>query len=263
MEVRPVGGVARGICGFCGKNALLRVCLLESRFLEARPASGAPAVTPGPPAPAPQILRHFGEPPADIQQKQKYAAWRAAEISKAVKEGRRPDPPPAAGQAALDDEAALLEELAKLEAAGPGAAPGASSAALSSAPSGAAPSSLPPGGSAAPGSAPSSSLSHEGLAAPPASMPQHQLPPAAPPADGWAPPSPPPPVLPSPPAAGGAGVPDSPDSPELRLPSPPKQRPIESQRSGVVWVPPPPRRFLPFQKVRVRWGAGGSIGRPA
>ena len=45
-----------------------------------------------------QVLRHFGEPPSDIQQKQKYAAWRAAEISKAVKEGRQPEAPPAAGQ---------------------------------------------------------------------------------------------------------------------------------------------------------------------
>lgn len=209
--------------------------------------------------PLPQILRHFGEPPADIQQKQKYAAWRAAEISKAVKEGRKPDPPPAAGQAALDDEAALLEELAKLEAAGTGAPPGASSAGLSSEPSGTAPSSFPPSGSTAPGSAPSGELPFEGSAAgapaPPfAGVPQQ--PPSAPSADGWAPP-PPPTGLPSIPSAGSGGAAGSPGSPDLRLPSPPKQRPVESQRSGGVWVPPPPRRFQPFQKV----GGGGSVGR--
>ncbi|KAL4437362.1 hypothetical protein ABPG75_004501 [Micractinium tetrahymenae] len=184
-----------------------------------------------------EILRHFGEPPPDIQQKQKYAAWRAAEISKAVKEGRKPDPPPAAGQAALDVEAALLEELAKLEAGGTSSAPSASSAGPSRTPSSVAPSGFPPSGSTAPGSTPSSDSPYGGSA-------------AGPPADGWAPP-PPPPALPPVPPAGSAGAPGSPDSPELRLPSPPKQRPIESQRSGMVWVPPPPRRFQPFQKVLV------------
>lgn len=173
-----------------------------------------------------EILRHFGEPPPDIQQKQKYAAWRAAEISKAVKEGRQPEPPPAAGQAALDDESALLDELAQLVVGG-----GASSAA-------AVQPAVPP---------------------PAAGMGLGPPPPPPPADDGWAPPG-------GAASAGSGGwappgglAPAGSD--ELRLPSPPKQRPLANERSGgVVWVPPPPRRFKPFQKVMVRLeGAPGPV----
>ena len=38
----------------------------------------------------PQVLRQFGELPVDLVDIQKYAAWKAAEISKALREGRQP-----------------------------------------------------------------------------------------------------------------------------------------------------------------------------
>lgn len=41
-----------------------------------------------------QILNQFGPLDSDLLSKQKYAAWRAAEISKALREGRPPVPPP-------------------------------------------------------------------------------------------------------------------------------------------------------------------------
>ncbi len=40
-----------------------------------------------------QILNHFGPVDSDLVDKQRYAAWRAAEISKAVREGRPALPP--------------------------------------------------------------------------------------------------------------------------------------------------------------------------
>ncbi|KAG1327316.1 MAMMALIAN LYST-INTERACTING PROTEIN 5 [Cocos nucifera] len=44
-----------------------------------------------------EILNQFGELQPDIEQKQKYALWKAAEIRKALKEGRRPEPGPPGG----------------------------------------------------------------------------------------------------------------------------------------------------------------------
>nr|XP_029118529.1 protein HOMOLOG OF MAMMALIAN LYST-INTERACTING PROTEIN 5 isoform X2 [Elaeis guineensis] len=44
-----------------------------------------------------EILNQFGEIQPDIEQKQKYALWKAAEIRKALKEGRRPEPGPPGG----------------------------------------------------------------------------------------------------------------------------------------------------------------------
>ncbi|KAL6596636.1 hypothetical protein ACP70R_047279 [Stipagrostis hirtigluma subsp. patula] len=41
-----------------------------------------------------EILNQFGELQPDIEQKQKYAIWKAAEIRKALKEGRRPEAGP-------------------------------------------------------------------------------------------------------------------------------------------------------------------------
>ncbi|XP_043690052.1 protein HOMOLOG OF MAMMALIAN LYST-INTERACTING PROTEIN 5-like isoform X2 [Telopea speciosissima] len=41
-----------------------------------------------------EILNQFGELQPDIEQKQKYAAWKAADIRKALKEGRKPEPGP-------------------------------------------------------------------------------------------------------------------------------------------------------------------------
>lgn len=41
-----------------------------------------------------EILNQFGELQPDLEQKQKYAAWKAADIRKALKEGRKPVPGP-------------------------------------------------------------------------------------------------------------------------------------------------------------------------
>ncbi|KAJ1739784.1 hypothetical protein LPJ68_004370 [Coemansia sp. RSA 1086] len=41
-----------------------------------------------------QVLNGFGELPEDVAEKIKYAKWRAAEILKAMREGRRPELPP-------------------------------------------------------------------------------------------------------------------------------------------------------------------------
>lgn len=46
-----------------------------------------------------QILNQFGEQPADMVERQKYASWRAAEINKAIREGRAPAPPPETAKA--------------------------------------------------------------------------------------------------------------------------------------------------------------------
>ncbi|KAI3429828.1 hypothetical protein D9Q98_010141 [Chlorella vulgaris] len=163
-----------------------------------------------------EILRQFGEPQPDTLQKQKYAAWRAADISKAVKEGRQPDPPPSASQAEVDEESAMLDELSKLELASTSSAPSS----LPSMP-------IPP-------PAPAASGRLSGL------LPMDDWGAPSPPAQG-----PPPgayPAQPPPPAAEDDG--------ELRLPSPPKQRPVDSRPpAGEVWAPPPLRRFQTFQKV--------------
>ncbi|XAR56740.1 hypothetical protein NMG60_11037325 [Bertholletia excelsa] len=44
-----------------------------------------------------EILNQFGELQPDLEQKQKYAAWKAADIRKALKEGRKPVPGPPGG----------------------------------------------------------------------------------------------------------------------------------------------------------------------
>ncbi|RAL37780.1 unnamed protein product [Cuscuta campestris] len=45
-----------------------------------------------------EILNQFGEIQPDLEQKQKYAAWKAADIRKALKEGRKPVPGPPGGE---------------------------------------------------------------------------------------------------------------------------------------------------------------------
>ncbi|XP_010270090.1 PREDICTED: protein HOMOLOG OF MAMMALIAN LYST-INTERACTING PROTEIN 5-like isoform X1 [Nelumbo nucifera] len=44
-----------------------------------------------------EILNQFGELQPDIEQKQKYAVWKAADIRKALKEGKKPEPGPPGG----------------------------------------------------------------------------------------------------------------------------------------------------------------------
>ena len=41
-----------------------------------------------------QVLEHFGELPPDMVERKQYAFWKAADIRKALREGRRPDPGP-------------------------------------------------------------------------------------------------------------------------------------------------------------------------
>lgn len=48
-----------------------------------------------------EILKQSGEITPDLEQKQKYAAWKAADISKALKEGRKPVPAPPGGETDL------------------------------------------------------------------------------------------------------------------------------------------------------------------
>ncbi|CAH1444346.1 unnamed protein product [Lactuca virosa] len=50
-----------------------------------------------------EILNQFGEVQPDLEQKQKYAAWKAADIRKAIKEGRKPIPGPPGGEKDLSD----------------------------------------------------------------------------------------------------------------------------------------------------------------
>jgi hypothetical protein len=63
------------------------------------------------------VLRQFGELPQDLIDMQKYAAWKAADINKALREGRQPMPgnsssPPTA---AADSDAAPAEQRAAAE----------------------------------------------------------------------------------------------------------------------------------------------------
>ncbi|PIA38215.1 hypothetical protein AQUCO_02800111v1 [Aquilegia coerulea] len=50
-----------------------------------------------------EILNQFGEIQPDLEQKQKYAVWKAADIRKALKEGRKPVPGPPGGDDDLLD----------------------------------------------------------------------------------------------------------------------------------------------------------------
>ncbi|KAF5178459.1 Lyst-interacting-like protein [Thalictrum thalictroides] len=50
-----------------------------------------------------EILNQFGEIQPDLEQKQKYAVWKAADIRKALKEGRKPVPGPPGGDNDLSD----------------------------------------------------------------------------------------------------------------------------------------------------------------
>ncbi|XP_078165747.1 hydroxyproline-rich glycoprotein family protein isoform X2 [Carex rostrata] len=45
-----------------------------------------------------EILTQFGEVQPELEQKQKYAIWKAADIRKAIKEGRMPEPGPPGGE---------------------------------------------------------------------------------------------------------------------------------------------------------------------
>jgi hypothetical protein len=59
------------------------------------------------PAGAAQILNQFGDLPPETLELQRYAAWKAADINKALREGRTP----AAGAAITASDAAELDDL--------------------------------------------------------------------------------------------------------------------------------------------------------
>ncbi|OIS99134.1 PREDICTED: protein HOMOLOG OF MAMMALIAN LYST-INTERACTING PROTEIN 5-like [Nicotiana attenuata] len=50
-----------------------------------------------------EILNQFGELQPDLEQKQKYAVWKAADIRKAIKEGRKPVPGPPGGESDVSE----------------------------------------------------------------------------------------------------------------------------------------------------------------
>ncbi|XP_009770773.1 protein HOMOLOG OF MAMMALIAN LYST-INTERACTING PROTEIN 5-like isoform X2 [Nicotiana sylvestris] len=50
-----------------------------------------------------EILNQFGELQPDVEQKQKYAVWKAADIRKAIKEGRKPVPGPPGGESDVSE----------------------------------------------------------------------------------------------------------------------------------------------------------------
>ncbi|KFM22842.1 Vacuolar protein sorting-associated protein VTA1-like protein [Auxenochlorella protothecoides] len=62
-----------------------------------------------------EIINQFGELAPETLLKQRFAAWRAAEIRRALAEGRVPDPPPSAAQAPVTEEdEALLASLTSM-----------------------------------------------------------------------------------------------------------------------------------------------------
>lgn len=169
------------------------------------------------------VCRQFGELPADLQEKHKYARWRFVEISKASKEGRPPAPPPdvsgddlfggQAGGGGGEDGGGLGDGAA-------GAADSAQGAAGGEAPPPQPPSAGGSGGAFAP--------------TPPAVPPQQPPPPAAPPAYHH-----PPPAMPPPPPA--AYVP--PTVPHHAQPPAPQSAPPPQPLSAPV--PPPTPAAVP------------------
>lgn len=171
--------------------------------------------------------------------KQRFAAWRAADIRKALSEGRVPNPPPSSQMPPVSEEDELLmDELAKAPsvpglAASDGTGTGAGTGPTSPlAPAGADGGEATGDRDAAEGSSGRGtypSLDAAGDSA----------------------------VDPSPPSsAAGAETKAEPEANEveLRLPSPPLSPTVSlslgAMPAKVVWTPPPPRVFHAFQKVR-------------
>eukprot|EP00854_Cymbomonas_tetramitiformis_P025736 gene25736-31479_t len=50
-----------------------------------------------------EVLQQFGEVNPEVEARQKYAAWKSADIRKALREGRTPTPGPPGGDEANDD----------------------------------------------------------------------------------------------------------------------------------------------------------------
>lgn len=163
-----------------------------------------------------EILNQFGELSPENAMKQRFAAWRAADLRKAISEGREPDPPPSAELPAVSEEdEAFLDELQSMPSVPQdraGSAPGA------------------------PNNKPLDEAEET------TEDEAHVASSHAPPAD--APDNLPASTLP------GVSTPRDAQNHGLDLPSPPSSPPIRSSFDrGPVWTPPPPRTFHVFQKV--------------
>ncbi|KAA8527016.1 hypothetical protein F0562_008755 [Nyssa sinensis] len=62
-----------------------------------------------------EILNQFGDLQPELEQKQKYAVWKAADIRKALKEGRKPEPGPPGGDNDLSIESSIPSSEYDLE----------------------------------------------------------------------------------------------------------------------------------------------------
>ncbi|GAB4849696.1 hypothetical protein Ancab_004490 [Ancistrocladus abbreviatus] len=67
-----------------------------------------------------EILNQFGELAPDLEQKQKYAAWKAADIRKALKEGRTPLPGPPGAEKDLSTTSSMATGAYDIESSQPG-----------------------------------------------------------------------------------------------------------------------------------------------
>ena len=164
-----------------------------------------------------EILNQFSELGPEMLMKQRYAAWRAADVRKALGEGREPDPPPSAEMPPVTDEdAEFLRELQSMPSVGrEGHGTGHGAGAVGPAPS-------------AHADPPPSYPDHDANAdeAAGASSAPQDLAPLQTPRDG---------------SAGNLDLPSPPSSPLI---------PRRASSTAPVWTPPPPRTFHVFQKVQ-------------
>ncbi|KAF9565474.1 hypothetical protein EC968_004150 [Mortierella alpina] len=73
-----------------------------------------------------ELLKVFGDIDSDVEEKVKYAKWRAADIVKAIRDGRQPQPPP--GAAADESSTPMDMGMSGIESSGDGASPAGTSA---------------------------------------------------------------------------------------------------------------------------------------
>jgi len=75
-----------------------------------------------------EMLRQFDDSERDIEEKQRYAAWRAGVLTKAARSGTAPPPPPGEDDVDVDrreDEASTMTSVADERASAPSAPPSA------------------------------------------------------------------------------------------------------------------------------------------
>ncbi|KAF9956132.1 hypothetical protein BGZ72_002997 [Mortierella alpina] len=78
-----------------------------------------------------ELLKVFGDIDSDVEEKVKYAKWRAADIVKAIRDGRQPQPPP--GAASDESSPSLDMGMSGIESSGDGASSAGNSAFMPSA----------------------------------------------------------------------------------------------------------------------------------